>query len=73
MNEELDILQGRGAYSDFIKHFPEIFNANRGMMHRPSGPGQAMGQALLLDLQDQFNVSEDSIFNDPQMLQDYLN
>ena len=73
MNDDLSMLQGREDSSDFIKHFPEIFNANRGMLHRPSGPGAAVGHALLMDLQDRLNGSEDSIFNDPHMLQDYLN
>ena len=74
MNEEVfDILQGRGEASDFEKHFPEIAMANRCMSHRPSGPGMGFGQALLVDLQDKITGSEESIFNDPEMLQDYLN
>ena len=51
---------------------PEIASANRSMLHRPSIPGVQFAHAQLLDLQDRHSGASESIFNDPEMLEDYL-
>ena len=74
MNEEnpFSILQGGPGFEAFPVYFPEIGSANRSMLHRPSIPGIQFAHAQLLDLQDRHSGASESIFNDPEMLQDYL-
>jgi hypothetical protein len=79
MNDELnddvlfDMLQGRGDFEAIPKFFPEIASMNRGLFHRPSAAGAGQAALMALEMENQYEGGEESPWNDPSVIQDYLN
>lgn len=71
MNEDFDFdaLQGRGESEGLPQFFPELASINRGVFHRPTVGGIAQASIMALEFQ---NEEEDSPWNDPNVVQDYL-
>ncbi len=76
MNEEfnnLDFVQGRGDFQGLPVVFPELGIVNRGMLHRPTVGGLAQAGLIALDYEGREEATTDSAWNDPIVIQDYLN
>tara|TARA_R100000781_G_scaffold111411_1_gene77818 strand:+ start:401 stop:637 length:237 start_codon:yes stop_codon:yes gene_type:complete len=78
MNEEstnpnLDILQGRGDFQSSPVFFPQLGDMNRGMLHRPTIAGIRQAGLIASDMQNRSNGERNSVWNDPSVIQDYLN
>ncbi len=75
MNEEFDfdMLQGRGESEALPKFFPELSMMNRSIFHRPSAAEAGQAAIMALEFENDYEGGESSPWNDPDVIQDYLN